>query len=214
MSTTTPSNSDESPHSYSGLENADTNHATWFDPREIDDDEDFLSSTDWRKTHKRSQFKHLDIQHRGYGNGVRRNKRFDTFQGNLHLSQALSGTLGLTSRQRTNAEMWFRRLDFQRLGYSLNLSGYCTCARIVHEDDRDGRTCHPSTLIDDWPSEFRMMYEAFSKEEARLVPKVYGTIDYRIRHWTIGDDEPASERMDRYGWQQGHPYHDEDEVFG
>lgn len=63
MNVATAISTDKSNHPYAGLENADTNLASWFDPQDVDDTEDFESDSDWRKTHKQTFWKYLDSQH-------------------------------------------------------------------------------------------------------------------------------------------------------
>lgn len=208
--TATANETNTSSHPYAGLENADTNSASWFDFREVNGTEDFESESDWHKTHKQTFYRLLDQHNRGYRNGDRRNSPFYTYQSNLHLGQALSGTLGLTNRQRSKAENWFRLLDFQKLGHPAEISGICICARIVHESDQDKRKCHPQTPIENWPNEFRDMYRSLGKRYQGRYEKVYGQIDYRIRNWSFSDDKPASESMDRYGSYEARLHHSSD----
>lgn len=197
---------DTSSHAYAGLEKADTNSASWFDFREIDATEDFDSESDWRKTHKRTYYQHLDHQNRGYANGVRRNKPFYTYQSNLHLSEALSSTLGLRPTQASKAKLWFRRLDFQKLGHPSEVSGFCICAWIVHETERDQRKCHPQS-IEEWPAEFTDRYGSWSSNYQNRVPNAYGQVDHRIRNWSTLDNSPASKPMDTYGCYEGQLHH-------
>lgn len=199
MSSTIITDSDASSHAYAGLEKPDTNPATWIDPQDVDDAEDFASPSDWRKTHKPTYYEYLDNLNRGYNNGVRRNKPFYTYQTNLHASQILSDKLGLTAGQKSQAETWFRVLDFEKLGHPAEVVGVSICARIVHETERDRRECHPQTPIEKWPSEFREMYEPWGMDYTNRYEKVYGQVDHRIRNWSFENSEPASEQMDKYG---------------
>lgn len=105
IATAPATSTDESTHSYAGLENVDTNYASWFDPDDVATTEDFQSESDWRKTHKRTYWKHLDTQHRGHKNGASRaNQPFQTYLSNRHLSQSLANALGLTESETSQAE--------------------------------------------------------------------------------------------------------------
>ncbi|MFA1612017.1 hypothetical protein [Halobellus rubicundus] len=195
---TEPAVSNESGHPYAGLENADTNYATWFDPRDVEQTEEFESDSDWRRTRKRLYWKHQDAQHRGYQNGKKRgNKRFQTYQSNQHLSRAFSNVLELTESEKIEAERWFRWLNFDKIGQDLRVVGFAVCMYIVECDERDERRGDPNSKHE-WPPEFLRYYETLPAELKRRFPKVYGKVSYRIRSWSIGEDEPASENMDKY----------------
>lgn len=195
-----PANStDESLHAYAGLTDVDTNHASWFKPEEIKSTEDFESESDWRKTHKRTYWKHLNAQHRGLKNGAgRANKPFQTYLSNRHLSEALANALGLTESETAQAETWFRRLKFDQLGYDIRLSAFCVCLYLVKEDERDERQSHPNAWAN-WPPEFRAYLDGLPPEQERRLDKAYGKVASRLRAWTVGEDEPASSEMDKYG---------------
>jgi len=198
--TIAPANStDESTHAYAGLTNVDTNHASWFKPEDVSPTEDFESESDWRKTHKQTYWKHLNTQHRGHKNGAgRANKPFQTYLSNCHLSEALATTLCLTDSETTQAEVWFRRLQFDRLGYDIRLSAFCVCLYLVKEDERDERQSHPNARAN-WPPEFRDYLGGLPPEQERRLYKAYGKVASKLRSWTVGEDEPASNEMDKYG---------------
>ncbi|QGA84003.1 hypothetical protein [Halomicrobium sp. LC1Hm] len=190
---------DESTHSYAGLENVDTNYASWFDPGDVNITENFQSESDWRKTHKRTYWKHLDSQHRGHKNGAgRANKPFQTYLSNRHLSQSLANVLSLTKSEKGQAEKWFRRLNFDRFGYDIRLSTFCVCLYLVKEDERDERQSHPNARVN-WPSTFQDYYENLPAEQQRRLFKAYGKVAAKLRSWTAGENEPATREMDKYG---------------
>lgn len=203
--TTAPATgTDGSTHSYAGLENVDTNYATWFDPDDVDITEKYQSESDWRKTHKQTYWKHLDSQHRGHKNGASRaNKPFQTYLSNRHLSQSLANSLNLTEPEKGQAEKWFRRFKFDRLGYDIRLSAFCVCLFLVKRDERDERQSHPNARAN-WPSTFEDYYESLPAEQQRRLFKAYGRVAAKIRSWVVGESEPATREMDRYGVSDTH----------
>lgn len=199
IATAPAGNTNESNHPYAGLEKANTNYASWFNPQDVSETEDFQSDSDWRKTHKRTYWKHLDTQHRGHKNGAgRANKPFQTYLSNRHLSQSLATVLGLTKAEKSKTKKWFRLLKFDRLGYDIRLSAFCVCLYLVKDDEFDERQAHPNTKTQ-WPPEFRDYYDSLPDEQRRLLSKAYGKVASEIRSWTIGEDEPANVEMDKYG---------------
>lgn len=189
---------DESTHSYAGLENVDTNYASWFDPGDVNITENFQSESDWRKTHKRTYWKHLNSQHRGHKNGAgRANKPFQTYLSNRHLSQSLANVLSLTESEKGQAEKWFRRVKFDQLGYDIRLSAFCVCLYLVKADERDERQSHPNSRAN-WPSPFQNYYESLPTEQQRRLFKAYGKVAAKLRSWTAGENEPATREMDKY----------------
>lgn len=184
------------------IDQPDTNNATYIGWEDFPRDEKW--QTDYYPSNKRDYYCYLDRLNSGLQNGPRwQNKRYKTFKLARHLILCLASELRMDEWTTAKAVSIFIGIDRSKLGVRLAISGFCTCAYVIHEYI-PRRNCHPRTnenKFDQLVTKGRMGHNITKKR----YESVYGKIADRVRRGELNPPKHDAYEVDTDGqraWRQ------------
>lgn len=182
---------DSEKNPYSELPDCDTNNATrigWWKW-----DNDSYWPADFLPEKKKDYSRYLDRLNSGYQNGHKyQNKSYETYQLNRHLILCLGSRLRMNSWEKQRAIQLFDGLQRSSTGQLSRVVALCTCAYVLHLNNRK---CHPQVAIHDRDPLFEECREDYNISNDWF-ESVYGQISHRIRTGEIKTQQHDSYEVD------------------
>lgn len=199
---------DEVPSEKTRLDRPDANNATFISYQDLQKADNWTA--DYYPLNKRGFYKKLDETNDGDRNGQWRNRPYRTAIENKRMIRSIGDQLGLTFRQRIQAEQWFMSMNLENWKQTKERVAFCLCAYLVHSDERDQRACHPQTPDDKKDPLFLGMERRLDLDKTpsignRPFDQTYGLIQSYIQ-----TNRPQySDPFDRYAKYEDSPEFDQ-----
>lgn len=181
-------------HPYTGLEQPDTNNATWFNPNQKSasdywkDDEYWQSTSAFRYQQKSKMWKYLGELNDGFRNGKRTNKTLFTYLDNCDLIENVALQLDLPKVYWPTARQYYFVLHDKNVegiskdkkldGVRKDSTAVAVVEYIIHTQ-QEKRSFHPNTKMDGGRTVAEYLAERFSLP-VKTIHKRYGEVKTRI----------------------------------
>lgn len=206
-------------HAYAGLEQPDTNNATWFNPKEKAED-DYWDEDDYcdgeaafRFQKKRKWFSYLEELNQGIRNGKRTHNPYWTFRDNRDMIEQIANQMGLSDTQskRAKRDYWYVHVEEDQEGKTRisgirkDSVGIAVCAYTVKTDENDSRQFHPQDELSEndreWGETVADRLAARFNISARKITSAYGKVSHHLRRAESSEFSSNFDRkkMDRRG---------------
>lgn len=194
-------------HPCKGLEQPDTNNATWFNPKEKalntywKEDDYWLEPSAFRFQKQRDWWTYLEELNQGIRNGKWTNNPYWTYRDNRDLIDNVSEQIGATAKQGKKAkEAYFHLHNRYISGVRKDATAVAVVAYIIENDGADDRRFHPQVVLKDGEEVADYLATQFSIESS-IIQNVYGKVQHYLR---IEKPEPEpmgfdDRNMDRRG---------------
>jgi len=168
-------------HPYAGLEEPDTNNATWFNPNQksISDywnvNEYWKSPSAFRHQQKTKMWKYLGELNDGIRNGKRTNGSLFTYLDNIDLIENISLQIDLPKRYWPTAKRYFWCIHNKYIsGVRKDSTAVAIVTYVVHTRQKE-RPFHPNTKLDGGQTVAEFLADRFSLP-TKTIYKRYGQV--------------------------------------
>lgn len=173
-------------HPYNGLEEPDTNNATWFNPNQKstsdywNEDEYWLSPSAFRYQQKSEMWKYLGQMNDGIRNGKWTNDSLFTYLDNSDLIENVSLQLDLPKRYWPTVKRYYRCIHNEHIsGVRKDSTAVVIVAYVIHTR-QENRPFHPNTKLEEGQTVAEFLAKRFSLP-IKTIYRRYGQVASLIK---------------------------------